>query len=105
MAVADAGLVAVHLSGVDVAVAGLEGRGHDAGGLVPGGTLKTPKPELRNGRAVVERDRGHGHAPTLVMPRVVARPGVARALPRADDPEINAEIKVGIGNNAPRDLR
>jgi len=57
---ADALLVLVHLRGVDVAVADLECRGHRLGGLLRR-HLEDPEAELRDGRLVVEGDRGNGH--------------------------------------------
>ena len=51
---ADAPLVAVHLGGVDVAVADLEGRRHGLGGVL-GRDLEDAEAELRDRVAVVER--------------------------------------------------
>ena len=52
---ADALLVAVHLGGVDVPVADLEGRGHGLGGLLRR-DLVDAEAELRDSHAVVQVD-------------------------------------------------
>ncbi len=57
---ADPLLVLVHLRGVEVAVARLEGAGHRRGRLVRR-DLEHAEAELGDGRLVVEGDRGNGH--------------------------------------------
>ena len=53
-------LVAVHLGGVEVAIADLEGRGDGRLGLRRG-NLEDAEAELGDGRLVAQRDRGDGH--------------------------------------------
>ena len=77
-ALADPALVAVHLRGVDVAVARLERLLHGPGG-VPRCDLEDPEPELRDGPAVVEPDAGGAahRSPSSEGPTIdPATPGV-----------------------------
>ena len=76
--VADALLVAVHLCGVDVAVADLEGVAH-GGGCFVRGDLEDAEPELGDGRLVVELEGGDSHTGSNTAGLLLFRPAGNRS--------------------------
>ena len=89
---ADAGLVAVPLGGVDMAVADLE-RARDRLGGLAGVDLEDAEAELRDRVAVVERDVGDAHEPSCALAASATASGVkpnccCRSLSGADAPKV-----------------